>query len=145
MLPFDDVCVRVRLFFFFFEFIYRLSPSRRPTNTCIVAGCCWLSWMDCPLEQIQVISQRGIIVCKNCLPSMRLNPPPYPPPTIKMKFSIYFEVSIRLYRRVFLDNLFNFILDSMILSSSSRRTRMNSCTSIWKDGNLWSSCEDLVH
>jgi len=28
-----------------------------------VVGRCWLSWMDCPLSRIQVISWRGIYIC----------------------------------------------------------------------------------
>ena len=33
----------------------------------------------------------------------------------------------------------------MTLSLFSQRTHMNLCMSIWKNRNLWSSCEDLVH
>lgn len=83
-----------------------------------VAGCCWLSWMDCPLWCIQVISWRGV----------------YPPPPSTTK--------IKICR--FHSHWSMIIICSMILSLFLQRTRMNLFTSIWNDRNLWSSCEDLV-
>lgn len=61
-----------------------------------------------------------------------------------------FKISVFLCKHWNAKTSYFFLIKFIVVYSMTsnlflQKIRMNLCTSIWKNQNLWSSCEDLVH